>query len=254
MKMSAEGAELRAKEEVVMSFRLAMHSVVRLVPVLAALALTACDRGYTVHPVIGDTMPTVDAAEIEGLWIMKDSEDYWVLQVSKPGVGRRECREAGIRVWQGSDTIEQPPSMEGSVCLARVASQTLAELMTPSEPALYQHFLVRPERDRIAVCGGVSVWAILKGSPERDPRLFSLEGLDYTIRRNGEAEDIFVTSGPDDLRTYLLRNLPRLAEVCDASKEDDPTPGWLVFERVSPAPGADSPAGTEVIGESAPQR
>ena len=237
-----------------MSFRIAMRSVARLVPALAALGLAACDSGYTVHPVIGDTTPTVDAAEIEGLWILKDSEDYWVLQVSKPGLGRRECQEAGIRVWKGSDPVEQPPSMEGSVCLARVAGQTVAELMTPSEPALYQHFLVRPERDQFAVCGGVSVWAIFKGSPETDPRLFSLEGLDYTIRRNGEAEDIFVTSGPEDLRAYLLRNLPRLAEVCDTSKEDDPTPSWLVFERVSPAPDTDSPAGTEITGESSPQR
>ena len=237
-----------------MSCQPAMRSVLRLLPALAVLGLAACDSGYTIHPVIGDTTPTVDAAEIEGLWIMKDSEDYWVLQVSKPALGRRECREAGIRVWKGSDPIEQPPPMEGSICLARVADLTLAELMTPSEPALYQHFLVRPEHDRFAVCGGVSVWAIFNDSPDRDPRLFSLEGLDYTIRRHGEANDIFVTSDADTLHAYLLRNLPRLAEVCDASKEDGPTPGWLVFERVSPAPGEDSPAETEVTGESVPQR
>ena len=237
-----------------MSCRFAMRGVVQLLSALAALGLAACDSGYTIHQVIGDTTPTVDSAEIEGLWIMKDSADYWVLQVSKPALGRRECQEVGIRVWKGSDPVEQPPPMEGSVCLARVAGQTLAELMTPSEPALYQHFLVRPEHDRFAVCGGVSVWAIFNESPDREPRLFSLEGLDYTIRRHGEANDIFVTSEADTLRAYLLRNLSRLAEVCDASKEDDPTPGWLVFERVSPAPNADSPAGTEVTGESSPQR
>jgi hypothetical protein len=219
-----------------MTSRATLFDLFRLATVLASLAAAACDGGYTVHPIIDESATPMDAKSLEGLWIAGEGNDYWALRIAAVPVASRTCPEAAMQVWEESSSLDDPPMLQGRFCLTEIAGQAVAELETAAEPPLYQHFLVRVERSRIAVCGGVSVWATFKGSQGDDTPKFSLEGLDYTVRRRGEAENVFIISGPEELRAALARNLPRLAALCDEERQDEGGPTWVVFQRVSPPP------------------
>jgi hypothetical protein len=224
-----------------MTSRTALPDLLRLAAALPALAMAACGGGYTVHPVVDESNALTAVEGLEGIWIAGDGDDYWAMQIAAVPVASRTCQEAAMRVWEESSSLDEPPMLEGRFCLTEIAGRTVAELGTASEPLLYQHFLVRIERSRIAVCGGVSVWATFKDSADGDTPVYSMEGLEYTVRRRGETEDVFIISDPDDLRAYLARNLPRLADQCDANNQDDSGPAWVVFERVTPSPEKEAP-------------
>lgn len=230
---------------------------INLVSVMAAgltsLMITACDGGYTVHPIITQRSDSLAVANLDGIWIMNDADDYWAMRISGAVVASRPCPEADIRVWKGSTSIDSAPALEGRACLTEIGGHTLAELMTTSGPRLFQHFLVRLDDSRIEVCtaASVSVWAIFWAGQGEQPSVFSLEDVEYTVSHRGETDDIFVISDASRLEASLTRNLPSLAKLCDSEWEDDEGPRWMVFERVTPPPadyssGPDKPDGPAV--------
>lgn len=207
------------------------------------LGLAGCEDGFTVYSIIEN--PDTDAAErveLYGTWVYQDpgADGYMAIRISPSSLRNRLCDIAEVVVSEEPASLDTPPMIEGQLCMTEVAGLTVAELVTPGQPWLYRHYLVRLEPTRISVCG-LSLWATFEGTPDAEGAPFSLDGLDYTVRRRGETHDVFVISPEDELRAYLEKNLPRLADLCSKDKAgDEEAPSWWVFERVTPMP-ADGP-------------
>lgn len=215
---------------------------------VTAAGLAGCVDAVTVHPVVTAETKAPDVPDVTGMWMAigddPDAEDYAPLEIGGNPADHRQCRKGHVAV-RGKDATD----VGDDVCFVELGGQLVAELKTPEPYTFYRQFLVRVEADRIAVCGGVPIWVLLRELQDRTATGYSLDTLQYTIRESREFDLMVFISKPAELREFLELALPELASACDRGQIEGKSAEmftWTEFER---APPRDAAAQAEDAGQ-----
>ena len=204
----------------------------------AAAGACGCTDALTVHPVVTYTAKAPVVPVLTGTWIARpDEPDDMVatLEIIGNETGLGQCRPGRVTL-----TLDDESVYEGEeLCFFDFNGHLVAETKTPPPLVFYRQFLVRAEQDRIAVCGMFPVWVLLRELQEEGTTGYSLETLQYTVRKGNLDDLTVVISEPSDLRAFLELALPELASACDSGesagkpfRENAYT--WVRFERAPP--------------------
>jgi hypothetical protein len=210
---------------------------------VTAAGLAGCTDAVTVHPLVTAETRDPDVPSITGTWIAgadagsgKDIEDLPTLEIEGNEADLRQCRKGRIVFHEGSDTSD----VGQDVCFVDINGHLIAEVQTPAPYVFYRQFLVRVDRDAIAVCGALPVWVLLQDIQDSSVTGYSLESLPFTVRKRNDDDLMVFISKSRELRDFLELALPELASVCDraeaAGKRDFDDFTWVVFERAPPQP------------------
>jgi hypothetical protein len=195
----------------------------------------------TVHPIVTYAAKAPDVPVLNGTWIARgDESDGMVitLDISVNETGLGQCRPGRVTL-----TLDAESVYEGDdLCFFEFNGHLVAETKTPPPLVFYRQFLVRAEQDRLAVCGMLPVWVLLRELQEQGTTGYSLETLQYTVREDKLDDLTVVISEPSDMRAFLELALPELAGACDsgAAAGKPISENILTWVRFEPAPPEDA--------------
>lgn len=125
-------------------------------------------------------------------------------------------------------------------CFIDLDGNLVAEMRSVAPMAgFFRQYLVRIEADRIEVCTGLTVWAVLAEMAKDQPVGYSLDTIEHTVREQESGDLMVIIARPGPMREFLATALPELVAACDQSHNNL---DWVAFERYEPDA---EPAATE---------
>lgn len=206
---------------------------------LAVAGLGGCTDAITVWPVAAGVQGTakVDVPAVAGHWRMTgEGPDGPTLEVGHVPGERGTCRGGRVTYTETGNVTE----LGDQTCFIDLDGTLVAELRSVAPMAgFFRQYLVRIEADRIEVCTGLTIWAVLAAMAEDQPVGYSLDTIEHTVREQESGDLMVIIERPEPMRQFLASALPELVASCDQSHNDL---GWVAFERYDPDA---EPAATE---------
>lgn len=206
---------------------------------LAAAGLGGCTDAITVWPVAAGVQGTakVDVPAVAGHWRMSgEGPDGPTLEVGHVPGERGTCRGGIVKYTETGNVTE----LGDQTCFIDLDGNLVAEMRSVAPMAgFFRQYLVRVEADRIEVCTGLTLWAVLEAMAEDQPVGYSLDSIEHTVRDQESGDLMVIIERPEPMRQFLASALPELVAACDQHHNDL---GWVAFERYDPDA---EPAATE---------
>jgi hypothetical protein len=198
---------------------------------LAATGLGGCTDAITVWPVAAGVQGAspVDVPAVAGHWRkVGEGPDGPTLDVGHVHGERGRCRGGMVTYTETGNVTE----LGDQTCFIDLDGNLVAELRSVAPLAgFFRQYLVRIEADRIEVCTGFTVWAVLQAMAEDQPVGYSLDTIEHTVREQESGDLIVIIERPEPMREFLATALPELVAACDQNRNDL---GWVAFERYEP--------------------
>ena len=208
---------------------------------LAAAGLGGCTDAITVWPVAAGVQGTtkIDVPAVAGHWrVTGEGPDGPTLDVGHVPGEHGTCRGGTVTYTETGNVTE----LGDQTCFIDLDGNLVAEIRSVTPLAgFYRQYLVRIGTDRIEVCTGLTVWAVLRAMAEDQPVGYSLDTIEHTVRDQEAGDLMVIIERPEPMRRFLASALPELAAACDQNRNDL---GWKAFERYEPEPEAE-PAATQ---------
>jgi len=208
---------------------------------LAAAGLGGCTDAITVWPVAAGVQGTtkIDVPAVAGHWrVTGEGPDGPTLDVGHVPGEHGTCRGGTVTYTETGNVTE----LGDQTCFIDLDGNLVAEIRSVTPLAgFYRQYLVRIDTDRIEVCTGLTVWAVLRAMAEDQPVGYSLDTIEHTVRDQEAGDLMVIIERPEPMRRFLASALPELAAACDQNRNDL---GWKAFERYEPEPEAE-PAATQ---------
>lgn len=198
---------------------------------LAAAGLGGCTDAITVWPVAAGVQGTakVDVPAVAGHWRMTgEGPDGPTLEVGHVPNERGTCRGGMVTYTETGNVTE----LGDQTCFIDLDGNLVAELRSVAPMAgFFRQYLVRIEADRIEVCTGLTLWAVLAAMAEDQPVGYALDTIEHTVREQESGDLMVIIARPGPMREFLATALPEMAAACDQKQNDV---GWAAFERYDP--------------------
>ena len=214
-----------------------VRQIVWAATLLATAGLGGCTDAITVWPVAAGVQGTtkIDVPAVAGHWrVTGEGPDGPTLDVGHVPGEHGTCRGGMVTYTETGNVTE----LGDQTCFIDLDGNLVAELRSVAPMAgFFRQYLVRIEADRIEVCTGLTVWAVLGAMAEDQPVGYSLDTIEHTVRKQEAGDLMVIIERPAPMRQFLVSALPELAAACDQNQNEL---GWVAFERYDP--GAVSPA------------
>ena len=195
------------------------------------LGLAGCNPVYTIHSIAVATDEPSPVPDVSGLWVQSDADwSYNVLRVAEVEYDVGQCRNATVHSL-GTTPIDDEPIAD-EICFVPVGGQVIFQLRTTGQVQLYQQYLFRFDKESISFCG--DIWSDLVEWSDDHPQGSAAHGLEFTRRGGGDSTELFITSRPNELLSYLEPRLSQAAKACDEADEEGHTE-WITYVRLTPA-------------------
>lgn len=198
---------------------------------LAAAGLGGCTDAITVWPVAAGAQGTakVDVPAVSGHWRMTgEGPDGPTLEVGHVPGEHGTCRGGMVTYTETGNVTE----LGDQTCFVDLDGNLVAEMRSVAPMAgFFRQYLVRIEADRIEVCTGFTVWAVLAEMAKDQPVGYSLDAIEHTVREQESGDLMVIIAKPGPMREFLATALPEMAAACDQGRNDI---GWAAFERYEP--------------------
>jgi hypothetical protein len=198
---------------------------------LAAAGLGGCTDAITVWPVAAGAQGTasVDVPAVAGHWRMTgEGPDGPTLEIGHVPGEHSTCR-GGMVTYKESGNVTE---LGDQTCFIDLDGNLVAEIRSVAPMAdFFRQYLVRIEPDRIEVCTGLTVWAVLAAMAEDQPVGYSFDTIEHTVREQESGDLMVIIARPEPMREFLATALPEMAAACDQNHNDL---GWAAFERYDP--------------------
>ena len=209
-----------------------------------ALWLAGCNPVYTIHSIAEPTDEPSPVPDVSGLWVQSDADwTYNVLRVAEVEYDVGQCRNATVHSL-GTTPIDDEPIAD-EICFVLVGGQVIFQLRTTGQVQLYQQYLFRFDKESMSFCG--DIWSDLVEWSDDHPEGSAAHGLEFTRRGGGDSTELFITSRPNELLSYLEGRLSQAAKACDEADEEGQTE-WVTYVRLTP------PRQTDTADAKPPER
>jgi hypothetical protein len=210
-----------------------------VVTLLAAAGLGGCTDAITVWPVAAGVQgaATLDVPAVAGHWrVAGEGPDGPTLDVGHVPGERGRCRGGMVTYTESGNVTE----LGDQTCFIDLDGNLVAEMRSVAPMAgFFRQYLVRIEADRIEVCTGFTVWAVLAEMAKDQPVGYALDTIEHTVREQEAGDLMVIIARPEPMREFLATALPELVAACDQNHNNL---GWVAFERYEPDA---EPAATE---------
>jgi hypothetical protein len=194
------------------------------------LGLAGCNPVYTIHSIAAATDEPSPVPDVSGLWVQSNTD--WtenVLRVAEVAYDVGQCRSATVHSL-GTTPIDDEPIAD-EICFVPVGGQVIFQLRTTGQVQLHQQYLFRFEQESMSFCA--DIWSDLVEWSDDHPEGSAAHGLEFARRGGGDSTELFITSRPNELLSYLEGRLSQAAQACDEADEEGHTE-WMTYVRVTP--------------------
>jgi len=130
----------------------------------------------------------------------------------------------------GTTPIDDEPIAD-EICFVPVGGQVIFQLRTTGQVQLHQQYLFRFDQESMSFCA--DIWSDLVQWSDDHPEGSAAHGLEFARRGGGDSTELFITSRPNELLSYLEGRLSQAAQACDEADEEGHTE-WMTYVRVTP--------------------